>query len=57
MGEHRVEFEEALDVVLVNSSDSFITGTPEVVTLEDEPTYPGSEPELTSCHVAAGIKE
>ncbi|XXG41771.1 hypothetical protein AAC387_Pa01g2169 [Persea americana] len=57
IGDHRVEFEEAPNIVPVSSSDSFIIETHEVITLEDEPTDTGSEPEIRSCHVAAGIKE
>lgn len=56
-GDHRTEFEDALDVVSVSSSDSAITGTPEVITLEDESTDPESESEVTPCHVAATRKE
>ena len=55
--DHYIEFEGALDIVPISSSDSFITETHEVITLEDELTYPGSEPEVISCHVAAGIIE
>ena len=56
-GDHCSEFEEAPDIVPISSSDSFITETHKVITLEDEPTDLGSEPEVTSCHVAAGIIE
>ena len=35
-GEHSVEFEDAPDIVPISSSDSFITETHEVITLEDE---------------------
>ncbi|XXG88465.1 hypothetical protein AAC387_Pa12g0671 [Persea americana] len=48
-GDHHVEFEEAPDILPISSSYSFITETYEVITLEDEPTDPGSEPEVTSC--------
>ncbi|XXG69249.1 hypothetical protein AAC387_Pa06g2170 [Persea americana] len=56
-GDHRAEFEEAPDIVPISSSDSFIIETHEVITLEDESTNPGSEPEVTSCHMATGIRE
>ena len=56
-GDCHAEFEEAHDIVTVSSSDSFIVETHEVITLEDEPTNPGSELEVISCHVAAGIRE
>ena len=56
-GDHRTKFGETPDIVLISSSDSFITETNEVITLEDEQTDVGSEPEVTSCHVAAGIIE
>lgn len=56
-GDHRPEFEEALDIVPISSSNSFITEAHEVVTLEDEPTDPRSEPEVTPCHVATSKKE
>ena len=55
-GDRPAEFEEAPDIVTVSSSDSFITETHEVITLEDEPKDPVSKPGVTSCHVAAGIK-
>ena len=41
----------------ISSSDLFITETHEDITLEDESTDPGSEPEVTSCHVVVGIIE
>ena len=55
--ERRLEFEEAHDIVTFSSSDSFITETHRVITLEVEPTDLGSEPEVTLCHVAVGIRE
>ncbi|XXG69294.1 hypothetical protein AAC387_Pa06g2201 [Persea americana] len=55
--DRRVEFKKAPDVVTFSSSDSFIIETHEVITLEAEPTNPRSEPKVTSCHVAAGIRE
>ena len=56
-GDHLTEFEEALDIVLISSSNTFITETHKVITLEDEPIDLGSEPEVTSCHVATRIIE
>ena len=56
-GDHHAEFKEAPDIVLTSSSNSFITETNEVITLEYETTNPGNEPEETSCHVATGIRE
>ena len=56
-GGHRAEFEEAPNIVPISSSDLFSTETHEVITLEDEPTDPGSEPDVTSCHMATGIIE
>ena len=43
--------------MLISSSDSLVIETHEVITLEDEQTDHESEPEVTSCHVAAGIIE
>ena len=56
-GDHRVEFEEGPNIVPINSSDLFVIETQEVITLEDETTDPGSVPEVTSCHMATGIRE
>ena len=52
-----MKFKEAPDIVPINSSNKFIIETHEVIALEDEPTDPGSEPDVTSCHVAASIRE
>ena len=41
----------------ISSLDLFITETHEVITLEDEPTDPEREPEVMSCHMAAGMRE
>lgn len=51
------DVEDAYDVVSVSSSDSPIIGTLEVITLEDESVDPGSEPDVTPCHVVATRKE
>ena len=50
-GDRRAEFEEAPDIVSICSSDSFIIETHKVITLEDEPTDPGSELEVMSRHM------
>ncbi|XXG82964.1 hypothetical protein AAC387_Pa10g0835 [Persea americana] len=56
-GDRHAKFEEAPDIEPISSSDSFIREMHKVITLEDEPTDSGSETEVMSCHVAAGIKE
>ena len=55
-GDPRPEYEEAPDVVPINSLDSFNTEAHEVITMKDEPMDPGSELEVTSHNVVTGIK-
>lgn len=57
-GDHRVEFEEAPEIIAVNtSSDSSITRSPKIVTIHSQPIDSESEPEATSCLVAASVDE
>ena len=56
-GDHRAELEDTPDNVIVSYLDLFITKTHGVITLEAEPADHGSEPKVTSCHVATSIRE
>lgn len=57
-GDHRVEFEDAPEIILVNSSsDSSITRSPEIVTIDSQPIDSESEPKATSCHLSASADE